>query len=326
MGIKKFENFIPSGWVNVKLDEELHIRISRYIEALDTLVDTKDKFNLFKKIEALSDRDLIMNSDIKTKISVLTILQYLKEIKDNFNPSSSGFLLEGFLAALIHGEIVGDYGYSDIRSKNKNLTPYNDLDPIVFKTKIGQSNKVWNYQIKLYKDKSSINVTWGDVDKRCDFYVICVKDSDKISVKILNGKDESDESYIGRFCTTKRDKSGSIPHFIDGELNPLSYEREKGTKRYVTISYAKMRDNFKYSRTLDFGIMENIIDSCGDDIKKSIKEIYDSLSELHYDIDSLVSGHSKENRVIKTEDAGDNAIASANKIIDEVDKLKKGLG
>lgn len=347
MNIKKFENFVPSGWVNVKLDEELHIRIARYVESLDTLLSSeKDKYNLFEKISLLSNKEKILEADIRTKISIITILQYLKEIKSKFNPSSSGFLLEGFLAALIHGEIISDNGYSDIRSRtpekllqkkrnNKNGNQddselnnlinlsYDELNPVNFKTKGGdQNNPILNYQIKLYKDGSSINVTWGDT--KCDYYVICVKKNNTISIKILNGKDVNDDSFIAKYCTTKK----GIPEIKNGILNPESYERvsKTGARRYITLSYAKLRDNFKTNtKILDFNIMQDIIDSCGEDIKKSIENVYEHLSELHYDIDSLVSGYNKEKISVDIDTASEKSIESSNNIIQEVGKLNKGL-
>jgi len=337
MEIKRFESFVPSGWVNVKLDEELHIRLARYVESLDTLLTENEKYNLFKKIDLLSDKKKIIESDIRTKISIITILQYLKEIKNKFNPSSSGFLLEGFLAALIHGEIISDNGYSDIRSRtpqkyidgDKSIDKfidlsYNELNPVKFKTKGGsQNNPILNYQIKLYKDGSSINVTWGD--DRCDYYVICVKSGDAITVRILNGKDENDDTFIGKFCTTIK----NIPEIINGRLNPESYERtsKTGSRRYITISSVKLKDRFKEDNTkvLDFNIMQNIIDSCGEDIKKSIENVYNHLSELHYNIDSLVSGYNKERERVDIDTASENSIKSSNDIIGEVGKLNKGL-
>lgn len=346
MDIKRFENFVPSGWVNVKLDEELHIRIARYVESLDTLLSPIDKYNLFKKIELLSDKGKIIDADIRTKISIVTILQYLKEIKDKFNPSSSGFLLEGFLAALIHGEIISDNGYSDIRSRTpekyikKDISgvesgsvpidkfiglSYNELTPVKFKTKGGsRNNQMLNYQIKLYKDGSPINVTWGA--DRCDYYVICVKSGGSITVRILDGKDEDDDSFIGKFCTYRR----GVPVKINDRLNPEAYERvdgKSGTRKYITVSSAKLKTLFskEYTKVLDFGIMQDVIDSCGDDIKKSIESVYNHLSELHYNIDSLVSGYNKERDKVDIDTASENSIKSSNDIIEEVSKLNKGL-
>ena len=40
MDIIKFENFknIPEGWVNVKIDDQLFIRMDRYVNTLDKIV------------------------------------------------------------------------------------------------------------------------------------------------------------------------------------------------------------------------------------------------------------------------------------------------
>jgi len=164
MEIKKFEKFsepiVPGGWVNVKVDEQLFIRMSRYVSSLDEILlntggSSKDKYNLFKKIEILSNIENYIASNnskvsIQTKISVITLLQYLKEIKDFFNPSASGFLLEGFLATLIHGKLVKGYKPSDI------TTSYSDLDAVQFQTHGYKGIKKLDYQIKLYRKGSNI--------------------------------------------------------------------------------------------------------------------------------------------------------------------------
>ena len=111
MDIMKFENFknVPDGWVNIKIDDQLFIRMDRYVNTLDDLVGNENIYDLYKKIEVLSNIDKYINDNkvsVQSKISIITILQYLKEIKNYFNPSSSGFLLEGFLATLIHGKII----------------------------------------------------------------------------------------------------------------------------------------------------------------------------------------------------------------------------
>ena len=107
MDIMKFENFknVPDGWVNI------------------------DKYINDNKVS------------VQSKISIITILQYLKEIRNHFNPSSSGFLLEGFLATLIHGEIIKGNRPADIK------TSYNQLDAVRFKSTGGPGT---TYQIKLY--------------------------------------------------------------------------------------------------------------------------------------------------------------------------------
>ena len=87
MDIIKFENFknVPDGWVNIKIDDQLFIRMDRYVNTLDKVVGNTNKYDLFKKIEVLSNIDNYIKSSkisVQSKISIITILQYLKEIKN----------------------------------------------------------------------------------------------------------------------------------------------------------------------------------------------------------------------------------------------------
>ena len=71
--------------------------MSRYVPALDRLMSKLEKsaykFDLHQKIEVLSQIDTYLNNEkitIQEKISVIALLQYLNEIVNNFNASSSG--------------------------------------------------------------------------------------------------------------------------------------------------------------------------------------------------------------------------------------------
>ena len=52
MNILKFENFVyPRGWVNIKVDDDMHIRMQRYVTILDKILISKggtkkDKYDL----------------------------------------------------------------------------------------------------------------------------------------------------------------------------------------------------------------------------------------------------------------------------------------
>ena len=132
---------------------------NKYVSALDTLPifkKVRDRYNLYKKIEALSNIDLLISRsdvDIQTKIAIITLLQYLNEIKGKFNPSSAGFLFEGFLATLIHGvKDSNNYGPADINSS------YSEFDAPQFEIESGRGVKKINYQIKLYKNSGYIKI------------------------------------------------------------------------------------------------------------------------------------------------------------------------
>jgi hypothetical protein len=315
--LKRFEGVDDidklSGWVNVKIDEQLYIRMAKYVTALDTLMPrVKDRYDLYKKIEMLSNIDKhIQNNDvdIQTKISIITLLQYLNEIKEQFNPSTSGFLLEGFLATLIHGVKIGDYGASDISSS------YSELDAVQFETESGRGVKKLDYQIKLYKNKGNIKINWK---KKCDYYVICLKNEDKtIDVHILSINPLDRDSYIGNYLVVPRGMTDAdyilalddITDHVNLNTNKLY---TKGHKFLIKLDVA--------SNTI-----ERLISSCGDNIKNSISKVYSGLSELQYDVDSLVTGYDKNKRRITVDLAKSNADLTIDRITADITNLRGNL-
>jgi hypothetical protein len=312
--LKRFEGVDDidklSGWVNVKIDEQLYIRMAKYVTALDTLMPrVKDRYDLYKKIEMLSNIDKHIqnnNVDIQTKISIITLLQYLNEIKEQFNPSASGFLLEGFLATLIHGVKIGDYGASDISSS------YSELDAVQFETESGRGVKKLDYQIKLYKNKGNIKINWK---KKCDYYVICLKNDDKtIDVHILSINPLDKDSYIGNYLVVPR---GMTDADYILALDDITDHVNLNTNKLYTKKH-------KFLIKLDVAsdTIERLITSCGDNIKQSIAKVYTSLSELHYDVDSLVTGYDKNKRKITVDLAKSNSDRTIEKITRDITDLR----
>lgn len=312
--LKRFEGVDDidklSGWVNVKIDEQLYIRMAKYVTALDTLMPrVKDRYDLYKKIEMLSNIDKhIQNNDvdIQTKISIITLLQYLNEIKEQFNPSTSGFLLEGFLATLIHGVKIGDYGASDISSA------YSELDAVRFETESGRGVKKLDYQIKLYKNKGNIKINWK---KKCDYYVICLKNEDKtIDVHILSINPLDRDSYIGNYLVVPRGMTDA--DYILALDNITDHVNLNTNKLYTK------KHKFLIKLDVASNTIERLITSCGDNIKQSIAKVYTSLSELHYDVDSLVTGYDKNKRKITVDLAKNNADLTIGRITRDITDLR----
>lgn len=319
--LRKFESVDDvvnlKGWVNVKLDELLHIRMSRYVSALDKLMTNRlHRFNLYEKIRLLSEVDEKIKSadiDIQTKISIITLLQYLNELKSQFNPSAAGFLLEGFLATLIHGKKLDDYSPVDI------TTSYNELDAPQFVT---EGQKKVKYQIKLYKKGSNIKVNWKSV---CDFYVICLKESQTteiIDVHILSGTPNVNfiNSHIGQYVVIPRGEdrdeyierlnSDNAPDSITINTNKLYSRNPHESKIKLDVSTEKIN---------------SLIKNCGEDIQQSIAKVYDHLSELHYNIDSLVSGQDKNRKRITIDMAKKRADRTISKIQREIEGLHSNI-
>ncbi len=325
MEIKKFEEFeYPRGWVNIKVDDEVIKRMSRYVYVLDKFMKSKrDNYDLKKKIDILSKADFHIQDGTKSiqdKISIITILQYLKEIVNNFNASSAGFLFEYFLAALIHGKKdENDYGKVDIS------TSYSDIKPSFFKV---HEEKVRNtsYQIKLYKKgenyKNGGNIKIS-MDKKCDYYVICLKDiSGKIDIHILSGRkvDIGKPYYIlnKKYLSNERILKPILTNEVvkkdpdEVGIYRTGYSKQGVEYKYIVINTNKLRNN-KEMVTLHIDNIESLIIKCGDVVKNSIELLYNQLSELHYDVDSLISGIDKNNKEIsidsakkKSEDTLDN--------------------
>lgn len=347
--LKKFEAVDDSinrlsGWVNIKIDEQLFIRVAKYVEALDTLLDNQRyRYDLYKKLEILSKVDEKLNSsvDIQTKISVITLLQYINEIKGQFNPSSAGFLLEGFLAALIHGKKVKGNKATDITGRqtpeeNKEddeytdeylKTSYKDLEAVEFETESGDNLGKITYQIKLYKKGNNIKIK---MNKICSYYVICVKDGDgknsPIDVHILTpgnpgltyDENKLDNSFIGQYATKVR-----------GAEDRNTYMRKTKTKNqipYIELN-TNLLNNHTYKITLrtDDNKINGLISKCAESVKDSIENVYSHLSELHYDVDSLVSGYGKNKTKISSTEAKLKTDDTLKKISAEVNKLESDI-
>lgn len=309
MDIIKFENFsdeIPKGWVNIKLDQQLGLRMGKYVSALDRILSFKNKYDLrykLKKIKEIQDNITNPKYSIQTKISIITILQYMKELRAYFNPSSSGFLLEDFLAALIHAKKVGGTGISDINEY------------------VEGGGRHRTYQIKFYKkEDGKIKVNMSET---CDFYVICLKDgskdTDPIEIHVLDGKDPYSSTFIGRFAQYKDGYHSGGRSLLDPPSEE-SYIREEGGKRYVNITKGKLNKGGK-GEILDVGNLDELIAICSQDIMNSIKETYDKLSELHYNIDSIVSGVDKRGKRIDIDLARSNADRTIGELTRSISKL-----
>jgi hypothetical protein len=304
MDIIKFENFkttsnkVPEGWVNVKIDRQLEFRLKNYVDVLDDhLISTNkmhssQKHDLFLKIDALADMNNELISDqvsIQTKLSIVTLLQYFRELKNNFNASTSGFLLEFFLASLIGADVKGDFSKFDFTHKVLNV-----------------GNKL-KYQIKFYGQGNATEIDWPeDIRKRCDYYVIAIKDGDKIIVSIFNGKNEADPSYMEKFAKPigrskiERKEKKVIREKRD---KPTPAEIRRGEpgrllKRWIVMDpkefkiYGRERviDNFDYERVIDLDNIERIISSCSQSIQDSIKILFDRISEMEYHAESIITG------------------------------------
>jgi len=295
MDIMKFENFkVPEGWVNVKIDRQLELRLKSYVDALDEyLISTNkmhptQKHDLFLKIDALSDINELISDrvSIQTKLSIVTLLQYLKELKNNFNASTSGFLLECFLASLIGAKVKGDYSKFDLTHKI--------LD-------VGKLK----YQIKFYGSGNTSEIDWPDnIRKRCDYYILAIKNGDEISVSIFNGKNENDPSYMAKFA--KPIGRGRYRGNQVVRSKVVTKNNIEVTKKWITMDpKEEVYKNFPFKRTIDLNQIGKIISSCSQSVQDSIKILFDRISEMEYHAESIITGknlNSVETSKKKTEE------------------------
>jgi hypothetical protein len=308
MDIIKFENFkpvVPEGWVNVKIDRQLELRLKSYVKVLDDYLisigrmNMYQKHDLFLKIDALSDinNDLLSDrTSIQTKLSIVTLLQYLREIRRNFNASTSGFLLEFFIASLIGATVKGDFSKSDLTHKV--------LD-------VGKLK----YQIKFYDEKNPAEIDWpDDSSKRCDYYIIALKRENSIVVSIFNGKDSNDPCYIEKFAKplgrsiadrrASMDNSSVIRYKKKtvekkDKTTGETYKVEEVVKRFIVMDPKEFRiqgnrrvvPDFEYERVINLDKIEKIISSCSESIQNSIKVLFDRISEIEYHAESIITGN-----------------------------------
>ena len=76
---------------------------------------------------------------------------------------------------------------------------------------------------------------------------------------------------------------------------------------------------------LDIGNIDLLIGKCGDEVMKSINETYEKLSELHYNIDALVTGIDKNKKIIQIDNAKLNADKTISELTQSISKLSEDI-
>jgi hypothetical protein len=73
------------------------------------------------------------------------------------------------------------------------------------------------------------------------------------------------------------------------------------------------------------GNLDELIKKCGDNIMQSINDTYVKLSELHYNIDSLVSGVDKNQQPINVDDAKNQADQTLSELSQSILRLSEDI-
>ncbi len=152
------------------------------------------------------------------------------------------------------------------------------------------------------------------------YFLICLKEKDDIWVHILDGKNPNHPQFIGGPLSAQYIKGSKIDKVPD----PESYIRHDGNKEYMVINTKKLRKN-SLAKKLDTGNLDELIKKCGESMMNSINDTYVKLSELHYNIDSLVSGVDKEQRLINIDEAKKQADKTLEDITKSISKLSEDI-
>lgn len=182
---------VATGWVNVKIDMEIVKRVRRYARSLGTGIKGHqsflDKLSDFERLSNLSRSESnikrLKRNAIQKEMAVILLLHHLNEIKDFFNPSSSGFLFESFVAGLI----------PDSKIKEDN-------SPVDIVSSHGR------YQCKLVDHKEGyVEVTLDKVKPiYLEYYLIARKFVDRVDLIVIDGAQlarKIDDGTVGDIIT-----------------------------------------------------------------------------------------------------------------------------
>ena len=158
------------GWVNINVNTiGLKSRIERFTKSFGL-----GKGKLPEKLDMISNPP---NNIVRLQeaMASIIILEHIKELRDNFNAATSGFLFEEVIAGLLPGETTGGV-----------KTDFNKTDVIGYDGK--------KYQIKLYAGTGYVKVNyWKPDDKKVilnpdlmkenpDFIIFAMKQGNVIEI------------------------------------------------------------------------------------------------------------------------------------------------
>jgi hypothetical protein len=281
---------LPTGWINVKIDMEVIRKIKRFSVNLSNGNTPSD---FMRKLKYLSDPkklignnkygdDMDITESIQRRMSAIMLLRYIKEIKDYFNPSQSGFLFESFIAGLIPGVVPDDNSFCDVIGDDKT-----------------------KYQIKFIEYKAdNISLEFSkDPKKWCDYYIIALKEHNRIHIWRL-AKD------MGSLAPTVRNPR-SQKSMIDYYMTPKS-----------GISVAKLKENLNESiyTKIDLIKIDSMIDEISHGLENTIENLWNNVSDLQYNIETILTGVDKSHKRV-TEDEYYKLYDSSNKNLGELSNL-----
>ncbi len=282
----------PTGWVNSKIDMEVYRKVSRFSSSVIIPSNKSNPFTKFTyKLSQLeiasnvkrkdSTANKLSRSYVQSQIAMITLLNYMDEIKLHFTPSSSGLVYESYLAGFIpDSNVEDDNGSADIIADGKK------------------------YQIKLYSSISNIGIIRDNDNLYLDFYILCIKSLNKIDIYIVKTKGDNSnlpivfnihpniESGAGKFSipNVRNLNSDYLSKFeinltnIDGKVKNLGKDISVAIERiYKDIS--ELQYNIE---TLTTGIDEdgNRVEA-EDDLETHFEKANTNLDSLKKSVDAL---------------------------------------
>ena len=181
------------GWVNVNVNTKgLKSRIKRFTKSFGL-----GNGNLPEKLEMISNPPTnIIN--LQEAMASVIILQHIKELRDNFNGPTAGFLFEEVIAGLLPGETTGGVKTSGDKT---DVTGYDGT----------------KYQIKLYKSDKYVEVKYHNTNdpeemkQNPDFIIFAMKEGKHVIEIFQISLDEYKLNSVKSGLTLSRMKDISDP-------------------------------------------------------------------------------------------------------------------
>jgi hypothetical protein len=275
---------LSTGWVNTKIDMEIIKKVRRFASGLGT--NNQGHLSFMSKLSDLQrvGREIKFRQRnrkaLQRDMSSIMLLHYLNEIKDFFTPSSSGFLFESFIGGFIpNAKVKEDNSKVDIIANN------------------------FTYQIKLYSSlQEYLPIAKLDDNSLLDYYIICLKYPQKITIFLLNSVDKDSLSYIDDFRSS------------GGTGNSLSVKELQKTEN----------SGEDWVFELELINIDQKIEGIAKGLRETLDKLYKELSQFQYNIETIVSGVDEKGNIIEEEDfekTVDNSKKNCNVMLNELDSL-----
>jgi len=289
--IHRDETFIKTNFTQVKIDKNIKKEISNLI--VDAGFERKG--DLTKKIEFLSD---IKNKGktIQSQISGIILLDYLSEIKNNFNATTAGFLIEGFIAGLIDAHNFDD----------------NSAVDVVYHKQGYQKGR--NYQIKFWEGKTTDMNKYMEKKKTTQLGNLInrmkeISDRENYILMILKEKNNKLNiiniplnDYVIQGLTENIEPGQHGPRFTFTQLkewgkNPNTFPKPKN----INNKNNKNTSLFDKRRITSLGIIDlsNIDEqlfNINKDLKTNLEDLWINIKKLQIDVQDMTTKNTKEIR------------------------------